>query len=53
MAEEKKCMVCGKTESKRWIERQNIAGIKAYFCSPKCFQEYKKKGAETGICEFC
>ncbi len=53
MTDDKKCKVCGSTESKKWIERQNIAGIKAYFCSPKCFQEYKKKAALTGICEFC
>ncbi len=50
---EKKCLVCGKTESKKWIERTNIVGQKAYFCSAKCFQEYKKKGEESGVCEFC
>ncbi len=53
MGDEKKCMVCGAMASPKWIERQNIIGQKAYFCTPKCFQEYKKKGAESGTCEFC
>jgi len=50
---EKKCLVCGTSESPKWIERQNIVGHKAFFCTPKCYQEYKKKGAESGVCEFC
>jgi hypothetical protein len=50
---EKKCLVCGVTESKKWIERQNVVGMKAYFCGPQHYQDYKKKGAETGVCEFC
>lgn len=50
---DRKCIVCGTTESAKWIERQNIAGQKAYFCTPGCYQEYKKKGEETGVCEFC
>ena len=53
MAEEKKCLVCGTTESKKWIERQNIAGQKAYFCTPEHYAEYKKKASESGVCEFC
>jgi YHS domain-containing protein len=53
MAEEKKCMVCGTIDSKKWIERTNIAGQKAYFCSPQHYGDYKKKGEETGVCEFC
>jgi hypothetical protein len=53
MPEEKKCKECGKSDSPKWIERQNIAGMKAYFCGPKCYQEYRKKGAATGVCEFC
>ncbi len=53
MADEKKCKVCGTTESKKWIERKNIIGQKAYFCGPNCYQEYKKKGEASGICEFC
>jgi hypothetical protein len=53
MPEEKKCKTCGACESKKWIERQNIAGMKAFFCTPKCYQEYKRKGAESGVCEFC
>jgi len=53
MAEEKKCKECGAKESKRWIERQNIVGMKAYFCSPKCYSEYRKKGMAAGVCEFC
>lgn len=53
MSEEKKCKVCGKSESKKWIERQNIACIKAYFCSPACYQDYKKKASASGVCEFC
>jgi YHS domain-containing protein len=53
MADEKKCKFCGAGNSQKWIERKNIVGHKAYFCSPKCYQDYKKKGAETGTCEFC
>jgi hypothetical protein len=53
MSEEKTCKSCGAKESRKWIERQNIAGMKAYFCRPECYQEYKKKGAESGVCEFC
>jgi len=54
MAEEKKkCMVCGATESEKWIVRENIAGVKAYFHSPGCYAEYKKKSKATGVCEFC
>jgi hypothetical protein len=53
MVDEKKCKSCGTCDSKKWIERQNIVGQKAYFCTPKCFSEYKKKGAESGTCEFC
>lgn len=53
MAEEKKCLVCGTTQSKKWIERENIGGVKAYFCSKAHYEEYKKKGEESGVCEFC
>jgi YHS domain-containing protein len=53
MGDEKKCLICNTTESKNWIERQNIAGQKAYFCTPEHYSEYKKKAAETGVCEFC
>ncbi len=53
MAEEKKCMICGTTKSKKWIERENIAGQKAYFCTKEHYEEYKKKGEESGVCEFC
>lgn len=53
MAEDKKCMQCGSASAKKWIERENLVGMKAYFCSPKCFQDYKKKGEESGVCEFC
>lgn len=53
MSDEKKCLICGTTKCDNWIERQNIAGEKAYFCSPEHYQEYKKKGAEKGVCEFC
>jgi hypothetical protein len=50
---DKKCIICSATESAKWIERKNIIGHKAYFCGPKCYSEYKKKSAETGVCEFC
>ena len=53
MTEEKKCLVCGTTKSDDWIERQNIAGVKAYFCGPEHYQQYKKEAAKTGVCEFC
>lgn len=53
MADEKKCMVCNCANSAKWIERKNIVGTKAYFCGPKCYQEYKKKGEASGCCEFC
>lgn len=55
MAEEKKCEVCGSKEPKEggWIERENIAGEKAYFCSQECYEAYKKKSEDSGVCEFC
>ncbi|MGV8085169.1 MAG: hypothetical protein ACP5N9_02855 [Candidatus Bilamarchaeum sp.] len=53
MSEEKKCNVCGKTDSPKWIERKNLMGKKAYFCTAKCYSDYKAKSAETGVCEFC
>ncbi|MEW6036461.1 MAG: hypothetical protein AB1529_07660 [Candidatus Micrarchaeota archaeon] len=53
MAEDKKCVICGTTKAKKWIERENIAGEKAYFCSPQHYDDYKKKGEESGTCEFC
>ena len=53
MADEKKCMVCNCANSAKWIERKNIVGTKAYFCGPKCYQEYKKRGEASGVCEFC
>ena len=51
MADEKKCLVCGTTESDDWIERQNIVGVKAYFCGPEHYGQYKKEAAKTGKCE--
>ncbi len=53
MTEQKKCKICAKTDSPKWIERKNIAGEVAHFCCGKCYQEYKKQAAEVGICEFC
>ncbi|MFN7990966.1 MAG: hypothetical protein U0R44_02290 [Candidatus Micrarchaeia archaeon] len=53
MADAKKCEVCGTTNSKKWIEKENIAGQKAFFCSPAHYADYKKKGEESGVCEFC
>ncbi len=53
MAEEKKCLVCGTTKSKKWIERENIGGQKAYFCTKEHYEDYKKKGEDSGVCEFC
>jgi hypothetical protein len=53
MAEEKKCKICGTTKSKNWIERENIAGEKAYFCTKEHYEQYKAKGEESGVCEFC
>ena len=53
MVEQKKCLTCGATESKKWIVRENAIGNKGYFCSPKCYQEYKKKNEALGVCEFC
>jgi hypothetical protein len=53
MAEERKCLICGTTKCDNWIERQNIAGVKAYFCGPEHYEEYKKRAAKTGVCEFC
>jgi hypothetical protein len=53
MADEKKCYVCGTTDSRKWIERKNIAGVKAYFCGKEHYEEYKKKAAASGVCEFC
>jgi YHS domain-containing protein len=53
MAMEKKCKICGTDKSENWIEKENLAGEKAYFCSLAHYQEYKKKAAATGVCEFC
>lgn len=53
MSEEKRCMKCGAKESAKWIERQNIVGKKAYFCSKEHFLQYKKDASEKGVCEFC
>lgn len=53
MSDMKTCKVCGTDKSENWIERENIAGEKAYFCSQEHYDEYKKKGEETGVCEFC
>ena len=53
MAEEKSCKICASKESKKWIERQNVVGIKAYFCSKECYLKYKKAAEATGVCEFC
>lgn len=53
MADEKKCMICGTTESSNWIMKENLAGEKAYFCGKEHYEEYKKKAAKTGVCEFC
>ncbi|MBI5046455.1 hypothetical protein HZC07_01865 [Candidatus Micrarchaeota archaeon] len=53
MTDNKVCKICGGTSSTKWIERKNIAGQVANFCSKKCYEDYKKKGAETGVCEFC
>jgi len=53
MAEEKKCRVCGTTESDSWIERQNLIGVKAFFCGPEHYGQYKKEAAKSGVCEFC
>jgi len=53
MTDQKKCHVCGKNESKKWIERQNTVGIKAYFCSKECYLGYRKKSEASGVCEFC
>ncbi len=46
MPEEKKCKVCGSTESKRWIERQNIAGIKDKGENPQRTSEQSQHVAE-------
>ncbi len=53
MAEDKKCKICGTTKSKKWIERENIAGEKAFFCTKEHYDQYKKQGEESGVCEFC
>ncbi len=50
---DKKCEICGTTQAKKWIEKENLAGTKAYFCSPQHYSDYKKKGEESGVCEFC
>ena len=53
MADQKKCTTCGITNSKKWIEKENIAGQKAYFCTKQHYEDYKKKGEDSGVCEFC
>jgi len=53
MTEEKKCLICGTTKSDNWIERENIAGEKAYFCGAEHYKKYKKDAEEKGVCEFC
>ena len=53
MSEEKRCLACGAKESAKWIERQNIVGKKAYFCSKEHFLQYKKDASAKGVCEFC
>ncbi len=46
-------MICGTTESNSWIEKENIIGEKAYFCSKEHYEQYKKESEKTGTCEFC
>ena len=50
---DKKCENCGKTNSTSWIEKAGIGGKKGHFCSATCYGEYKRKGEEKGVCEFC
>ncbi len=51
--EDRKCVQCGNTKGK-FMEKEGLLKNKAYFCdNGKCFDEYKKKGEEQGVCEFC
>ena len=50
---DKKCAQCGNTKGK-FIEKQGIGNNKASFCdNGKCYNAYKKKGEDEGVCEFC
>lgn len=49
---ERKCKKCGSKESTKWIEKKGLL-TSAYFCSQKCLDLEKEKGAESGTCEFC
>ncbi len=50
---DKKCAQCGNTKGK-FVEKKGVGKAKAYFCdNGKCFGDYKKKGEESGVCEFC
>jgi len=50
---EKKCNQCGNRKG-NFIEKEGIANRKAYFCdNNKCYEDYKKKSEESGVCEFC
>lgn len=44
--------VC-KTPPDQWIVKENLAGVRAYFCDAEHYARYKKKSEATGICEFC
>ena len=47
------CENCKKTDADKWIEKAGIGGKKGYFCSERCYDKYKKRSEEKGVCEFC